>query len=89
MLEKVNAVEFYDVYKGVLMEFPAMVEELAGGISMALAIYSDEPIAADRFRDFCGPADPVSYFYYDVCISTLSYGYSFMHSIPMQWFVHT
>ena len=53
--------EFYDVYKGVLLEFPAMVEELSSGVSMALAIYSDEPIAADRFRDFCGPADPVRY----------------------------
>jgi len=55
-LEKANAEEFLEVYKGVVNEYSAMVDELCSGSCIALEIcYPDEPQA---FREFVGPADP-------------------------------
>lgn len=57
-LEKANAEEFLEVYKGVVQEYPAMVAELVSGPCVALAIRAQN--AVKTFREFCGPADPVS-----------------------------
>ncbi|KAF6727963.1 Nucleoside diphosphate kinase 7 [Oryzias melastigma] len=55
-MERVNAEEFYEVYKGVVSEYPGMVTELCSGPCMALEIRgTDTP---KTFREFCGPADP-------------------------------
>ena len=59
-LEKVNAEEFYDIYKGVVIEYTAMVQELSSGPLIALEIHTKSDDTARQFRDFCGPADPVS-----------------------------
>ena len=57
-MEKANAEEFYEVYKGVVQEYNAMVNELTAGPSLALEIRAQNaPIA---FREMTGPADPVS-----------------------------
>lgn len=53
---KPNAEEFLEVYKGVLHEYPEMVDELTSGISFAIEIKCDGAYKA--FRDFCGPHDP-------------------------------
>ncbi|CAL8252454.1 unnamed protein product [Merluccius merluccius] len=55
-LDRANTEEFYEVYKGVVTEYPNMVSELCSGPCMALEVRgSDTP---KTFRDFCGPADP-------------------------------
>lgn len=53
---KPNAEEFLEVYKGVVQEYPEMVEELISGTSIAIEIKG--PNAHAAFRDFCGPHDP-------------------------------
>ncbi|XP_041439676.1 nucleoside diphosphate kinase 7 isoform X2 [Xenopus laevis] len=55
-IEKANAEEFYEIYKGVVAEFSDMIVELCSGPCIALEIRDAE--APKRFRDFCGPADP-------------------------------
>ena len=58
-LEKANGEEFFEVYKGVVQEYPAMVAELISGPCVALEIRAQN--AVKSFREFCGPADPVSF----------------------------
>lgn len=55
-MEKANAQEFYEVYKGVVSEYSSMVEELTSGPSIAVEITGENAHA--RFREFCGPVDP-------------------------------
>lgn len=55
-LDKVNAEEFLEVYKGVVHEYPKMVEELMSGSCIVLEVRAQNSQAV--FRDFCGPADP-------------------------------
>ncbi|CAF4497293.1 unnamed protein product, partial [Rotaria socialis] len=55
-LDKVNAEEFLEVYKGVVHEYPKMVEELMSGSCIVLEVRAQNAQAV--FRDFCGPADP-------------------------------
>ena len=57
-MEKANAEEFYEVYKGVVQEYGAMVAELTSGPSIALEIRAQN--APQSFREMVGPADPVS-----------------------------
>lgn len=57
-MEKANAEEFYEVYKGVVQEYGSMVSELTSGPCLALEIRSQE--APQKFREMVGPADPVS-----------------------------
>ncbi|XP_033637852.1 nucleoside diphosphate kinase 7-like [Asterias rubens] len=57
-LEKANAEEFFEVYKGVVAEFTEMVQELCSGPCFALEITGKGPNTADDFREFVGPADP-------------------------------
>uniref|UniRef100_A0A667ZV13 Nucleoside diphosphate kinase homolog 7 n=1 Tax=Myripristis murdjan TaxID=586833 RepID=A0A667ZV13_9TELE len=55
-MERANAEEFYEVYKGVVTEYPSIVTELCSGPCMALEIRgTDTP---KTFREFCGPANP-------------------------------
>ncbi|KAM7012796.1 nucleoside diphosphate kinase homolog 7 [Tautogolabrus adspersus] len=55
-VDRANAEEFYEVYKGVVTEYPSMVTELCSGPCMVLEITgTDTP---KTFRDFCGPPDP-------------------------------
>ncbi|XP_051782089.1 nucleoside diphosphate kinase 7 isoform X1 [Erpetoichthys calabaricus] len=55
-MDRANAEEFYEVYKGVVAEYVSMVEELCAGPCIALEICGPE--APKAFREFCGPADP-------------------------------
>ncbi|XP_074523856.1 nucleoside diphosphate kinase homolog 7 isoform X3 [Halichoeres trimaculatus] len=55
-VDRANAEEFFEVYKGVVTEYPNMVTELCSGPCMVLEIHgTDTP---KTFREFCGPADP-------------------------------
>ena len=55
-IEKANAQEFYEVYKGVVAEYNQMVEELSSGPCIALEICGTE--AHGTFRELVGPTDP-------------------------------
>jgi len=55
-LDKANAEEFLEVYKGVVMEYPGMVTELCSGPCLVLEIRAED--ASRVFREFVGPADP-------------------------------
>lgn len=55
-LEKSDAEEFLEVYKGVVNEYGDMVVELSSGTCMALEI--DAGGDPSKFRAFVGPADP-------------------------------
>ncbi|XP_064104955.1 nucleoside diphosphate kinase 7-like isoform X1 [Macrobrachium nipponense] len=58
-MDKIQAEEFLEVYKGVVNEYPGMVQQLISGPSVALEIQSihgaETPV---KFREFVGPADP-------------------------------
>lgn len=55
-VDRANAEEFYEVYKGVVTEYSSMVTELCSGPCMVLEIHgADVPTS---FREFCGPSDP-------------------------------
>ena len=56
-MEKANAEEFYEVYKGVVQEYTPMVEELTCGPCIAMEIRASN---VHTFREMVGPADPVS-----------------------------
>lgn len=55
-VERANAEEFYDVYRGVVPEFPNMVTELCSGPCLVLEIHG--ATALSSFRELCGPVDP-------------------------------
>ncbi|XP_015249939.1 PREDICTED: nucleoside diphosphate kinase 7 [Cyprinodon variegatus] len=55
-LDRPNAEEFYEVYKGVVKEYPSMVTELCSGPCMALEIHGTD--VQKSFREFCWPPDP-------------------------------
>lgn len=55
-VEKVNAQEFLEVYKGVVREYPGMVEELISGPCVAVEISGIN--AHSKFRELAGPPDP-------------------------------
>jgi len=58
-VEKANVEEFYEVYKGVVHEYPAMVNELCSGPVIAMEIIGKDPSSvAEAFREACGPTDP-------------------------------
>ena len=56
-MEKANAQEFYEVYRGVVQEYSAMVDELSLGPCIAMEIRAQN--APVTFREMAGPADPV------------------------------
>jgi len=53
-----DAAEFYEVYKGVVAEYPDMVNHLLEGPCFAMEISSEDKDTPIRFREFVGPADP-------------------------------
>jgi nucleoside-diphosphate kinase len=55
-VEKANAQEFYEVYKGVVAEYNQMVEELSSGPCVTLEVIGDN--AHGAFRELTGPSDP-------------------------------
>ncbi|XP_064639391.1 nucleoside diphosphate kinase homolog 7-like [Lineus longissimus] len=55
-LERANAEEFFEVYKGVVLEYKDMVEELTRGPCIALEVTAES--APTAFREMVGPADP-------------------------------
>ena len=56
-VEKANAQEFYEVYKGVVAEYNHMVEELSSGPCIALEVSGGDD-AHGTFRELVGPSDP-------------------------------
>lgn len=55
-LDRPTAEEFFEVYKGVLPEFVAMVEHMTSGPCIVLEIRQENAVRS--FRDLCGPMDP-------------------------------
>lgn len=55
MFEKVAAEEFYEVYKGVVPEYPDHVVQLATGLSVAMELRAQN--AVETFRVTAGPWD--------------------------------
>ncbi|XP_035997437.1 nucleoside diphosphate kinase 7 isoform X1 [Fundulus heteroclitus] len=55
-VDRANAEEFYEVYKGVVTEYPSMVTELCSGPCLVLEIHGTD--VPKSFREFCGPSDP-------------------------------
>ena len=61
-LDRVNALEFYEVYKGVVPEFNALVDEITSGSFVAVEVAGPEGEdgegVVERFREVAGPVDP-------------------------------
>lgn len=59
-LDHTNAEDFLEVYKGVLQEYTAMVDEYSSGSCIVLElIHSKNPSnTIELFRELCGPYDP-------------------------------
>lgn len=57
-MEKANAEEFFEVYKGVVAEYKDMVTELCSGPCFALEISGKGQNTPQVFREFTGPYDP-------------------------------
>ena len=55
-MNRANAEEFFEVYKGVVTEYHDMVTELTSGPAIVVEIRGDDAHAA--FRALTGPADP-------------------------------
>lgn len=55
-MDKANAEEFLEVYKGVVTEYPEMVQQMSSGTCIALEVRGED--VGTRFREFAGPADP-------------------------------
>jgi len=55
-LDKPTAEEFLEVYKGVLPEFVALVDQFTSGPCIALEIRQENVVQS--FRELCGPLDP-------------------------------
>lgn len=55
---RANAEEFFEVYKGVVPEFNAMVSELISGSCIALEITKGSDNVVEEFREVVGPSDP-------------------------------
>lgn len=55
-LDKPTAEEFFEVYKGVLPEFVALIEHMTTGPCIVLEVRQENAVKA--FRDLVGPMDP-------------------------------
>jgi len=55
-MEKADAEEFHEVYKGVVQEYGSMVGELTSGPCIAMEIRAAD--AVNKFREAVGPTDP-------------------------------
>eukprot|EP00730_Choanoeca_flexa_P017841 TRINITY_DN8633_c0_g1_i1.p1 TRINITY_DN8633_c0_g1~~TRINITY_DN8633_c0_g1_i1.p1 ORF type:complete len:347 (+),score=78.67 TRINITY_DN8633_c0_g1_i1:78-1118(+) len=56
-LNRANAEEFLEVYKGVVPEYTSLVTEMESGVCIAMEIVGGNDVHA-RFRQLCGPMDP-------------------------------
>ncbi|EGF82548.1 hypothetical protein BATDEDRAFT_86343 [Batrachochytrium dendrobatidis JAM81] len=56
-LDRSNAEDFLEVYKGVVPEYHLMLNQLTSGPIIAMEITGDETITT-TFREFVGPVDP-------------------------------
>lgn len=57
-LDRRQAEEFHEIYKGVVGEYLQMVTQLQSGSCLALEIQGQNDEVQPEFRAFCGPADP-------------------------------
>ncbi|XP_076057583.1 nucleoside diphosphate kinase homolog 7 isoform X2 [Oratosquilla oratoria] len=58
-MDKIQAEEFLEVYKGIVNEYSGMIHQLISGPSVALEITSPgESEIPSKFREFVGPSDP-------------------------------
>ncbi|KAJ3217779.1 Nucleoside diphosphate kinase 7 [Dinochytrium kinnereticum] len=57
-LERVNAEEFLEIYKGVVPEYHLMLDQLTSGPCLALEITGPNDRIVSSFREFVGPNDP-------------------------------
>ncbi|GHP10132.1 hypothetical protein PPROV_000886400 [Pycnococcus provasolii] len=57
-LDRANASEFLEVYKGVVPEYAAMVDELVAGPLYAVEVGSAGPQVVESLRMLAGPPDP-------------------------------
>ena len=55
-LERGQAEEFFDIYKGVLPEFVAMIEHMISGASLVCEIRQENPVLA--LKQLVGQHDP-------------------------------
>jgi len=55
-MDRPNAEEFLDVYKGVVPEYCRMVDELTAGASIAIEVKKENPV--ESIRKLAGPHDP-------------------------------
>ena len=55
-LDRPTAEEFFEIYQGVLPEFPQMTEQMTTGPCIAMEIRQENAVKA--FRDLVGPMDP-------------------------------
>ena len=55
-LDKINAEEFFEVYKGVLPEYSDMIEDITCGPVIALEVRQDDCV--NKLRALVGPHDP-------------------------------
>ena len=56
-LEREDAAEFFEVYRGVVPEYGSMVDELTSNSFIAMMIEGGEDVV-EEFRSLCGPPDP-------------------------------
>ena len=56
-MEREDAAEFYEVYRGVVQEYGSMVDELTSNSFIAMMIEGEEDVV-EQFRSLCGPPDP-------------------------------
>lgn len=56
-LNRPQAEEFYDVYKGILPEYLPLIEHLSNGPTILLEVRQEDVVT--QFREFVGPYDPV------------------------------
>lgn len=57
-LDRKQCEEFYEIYKGVVGEYLQMVTQLQSGACLAIEIQGQGEEIQQKFRMFCGPADP-------------------------------
>ena len=55
-LDKINAEEFFEVYKGVLPEYNAMIEHVTTGPVIAMEVRQNDVVP--KIRALVGPHDP-------------------------------
>lgn len=55
-MDRPTAEEFFEIYKGVLPEFGAIIDQMIVGPSIVLEVRQENVVKA--FRDLVGPMDP-------------------------------